>query len=370
VPVTSRSGWLGYDPAPGEPAALRELGRAGGRTAGALAVAAAELRALAGDGSGWRGEAAEACRERLGRLPAQLEEAAGGLRAAHTALELFADRLDDAQRHAWRIAREAEAVRARADDPWAEELLERLRWRARALHDEVLGESIAAERALRAAADLAPAEPGWFERFVRSNTTLLEGASVVLGVAAGIAAATGVGMAVAPALAGLSLAASLALHHYGEADEAALVLAVVGAMTAGVGTAAAVAGRSAWAAAGAATAAGRLPTRAAAVSAAGRVADDVGWAVTAHGVGSFAGTVTADARNRQPRAVCRTTSTPARSGPAIGPRSTASLLDGPPSWSFQGSGPLVVEGFRPVELEQPTVPSPDRLAGPVVPPAP
>lgn len=311
------SSWvlLGSDPAPGDPEALRALARAATRTAAAVLTSARELRGLAGDDGAWTGPAAEACRQRIDRLPARLEEAGQALHAAGLAIAGFAEVLDDAQRSARRMLREAELLAGRYDELQAYLRREQLRGQAAALRQEVRAAAGVAARALYRAAEAAPDEPGWFERFVRSNVTWIESASFVLSVAAGVAAVTGVGAPVALGLAAASAAATGLLYHYGEAGEGDVVLAVAGAMMTpvGLGAKALAAGRQAQG----------VSTRAADVAA--LASDVVGSGITAYsGVGVAAG-VAGNATELRRRQMCRTTVT----APAVAPATPRPPLVGP-----------------------------------------
>ncbi|HVM27549.1 MAG TPA: WXG100 family type VII secretion target [Mycobacteriales bacterium] len=239
---------LGLDPAPGDPAGLRAIGRTAARTAEQMTSSGARLRALAEEDGLWRGEAAQAYRARLGTLPGQLDDAARALHAAERALEAFAGRLEEAAGQARRLALLADEQRALLPAPAAQAHLHAMREQAQRLHSQVLADSRTAQRALHAAADAAPRDPGWLRQVVdgvdawlgevvREHAVLVEVAAFVLSVAAGATMATGL-VPLTAALAGMSLAASWALHHYGEATDAEFAVAVAGTLTLGVGGAA------------------------------------------------------------------------------------------------------------------------------------
>jgi uncharacterized protein YukE len=317
--VSAAASWcptLGPYPAPGDPETVRELGRGAGRLAGELVDAARSLRGLARPDGLWEGAAARAYRDRLGTLPGQLEEAAAALARADRALQGFATELDDAQAAARRLVGERDEAQAALPDPAAQLRLQALAPRARGLRARVRAAASVAERALREAAALAPTDPGWLHRLVERHAEWIERASLVLSVAAAVATvslgATGVGLAVAGGLAFLSAACTLTLHHYGEASEAEVTLALAGAMTFGIASAPAAAARlgvsAAPAAARAAAVAGRLPPRAAAVADATSTGTT---AVSAVGVGAGVGEDLNAWRQRQQRDV-------AGAGPAGG----------------------------------------------------
>ena len=284
----------GLEPPPGDPDELRRLGRAAGRAAVQLTGSAARMRSIAATDGVWRGDAAEACRARLGALPARLDDAAAALRHAAGAVLACASHLEQAQHTARRLS--AEALELLAAPPSFESRLQldEVHRRARAARAELDGHLAVAARALRAAAESAPDEPGWWERaagavddrvraFVVEHARAVELAAYALGLAAGLAAATGLGAAVAVPLAAASYAASLALVHYTEADEDDLLLATAGVLTLGTGMAAGRAVQGAVAAG--------APSSAALAAAVGRTAERadaaltvVGGALTGRGV--------------------------------------------------------------------------------------
>ncbi|HWH27399.1 MAG TPA: hypothetical protein VNU26_00310 [Mycobacteriales bacterium] len=311
---------LGLDPAPGDPDEVRRLARAAGRTARRLGSAAERLRSLGADHGLWQGEAAEAFRTRIDDLPRRLDDAAAALSAVRGTLDGFAERLEDAQRRARLLAGEAhevltgpEPVVVAYDSRPAR--LAAVRRRAHALRAEVAADAAATATVLRQAAERAPDEPSrleravgaldaWVEDVVVENARAVEVVSLALGVAASVAAATGVGLSVAAPLAAASYAASLALVHYTEADEDDLLLATVGLLTFGVGTAAASTVRAAHlAGATASTSSGAAAwaTTASVAATVGRGAGRTGWAVTAWSGGVTAAGVHGDARQRSAR---------------------------------------------------------------------
>jgi hypothetical protein len=102
---------LGFDPAPGSPAALLEQAREADRAARALsgaAVAAGRLDAR------WRGEAAEAYRARTEELPMDLGRAAAAHGALARELSAYAEGVAARQVRAADLEERAAALRARA----------------------------------------------------------------------------------------------------------------------------------------------------------------------------------------------------------------------------------------------------------------
>ncbi len=114
---------LGEDPTPGDPAAVRGMGRSWGLLADDAEFAEQRIRSLLGDGAvgAWVGEAGEAFREKTGDLPEQLGKCRASYRLASEALEWWAGRLATHQGEAdealvkGRVARrELEAAQAAA----------------------------------------------------------------------------------------------------------------------------------------------------------------------------------------------------------------------------------------------------------------
>ena len=102
---------LGFDPAPGSPAALLEQAREADRAARALsgaAVAAGRLDAR------WRGQAAEAYRARTEELPVDLGRAAAAHGALARELSAYAEGVAARQLRAADLEERAAALRARA----------------------------------------------------------------------------------------------------------------------------------------------------------------------------------------------------------------------------------------------------------------
>lgn len=208
----SESPALGFDPAPGHPAAVFALAGKLRTSAASLGEASRVVDALVSNSGGWQGEAATAFRASLSKdLPRYL-------RSAHTSLAEAARRLtawhDILVAHRSLAARyEARAAAATTEDDLAD---------ARRLAHELASEHSAAARRvaemLDSAADrLAPKEPGVFasvwQKIVDDPADALSNASAILGA---IGAGVGLfcppaGLAVMLVAGGLSLAA-LTMH--------------------------------------------------------------------------------------------------------------------------------------------------------------
>uniref|UniRef100_A0AAU2JWD1 Uncharacterized protein n=1 Tax=Streptomyces sp. NBC_00049 TaxID=2903617 RepID=A0AAU2JWD1_9ACTN len=203
---------LGFDPAPGNPAAVLALAKKLGLSANSLGEASRVVNALVSQSSAWQGEAATAFRASLSQdLPRYLG-------SAHTSLTEAARRLtawhDTLVAHRDLAARyESQAAAAASEQPLAD---------ARRLARELAAEHGAAARrvaqTLNAAADkLAPKEPGLLSSIWHKITDdpgdALSNASAMLGLigAAVALACPPAGLAIMLVGSGLSLAA-LATH--------------------------------------------------------------------------------------------------------------------------------------------------------------
>jgi hypothetical protein len=102
---------LGFDPAPGSPAALLAQAREADRAARALAGAAAAAGRL---DAGWQGGAAEAYRQQARDLPADLGRAASAHGTLARELTAYADELAGRQLRAADLEARAAALRAQA----------------------------------------------------------------------------------------------------------------------------------------------------------------------------------------------------------------------------------------------------------------
>lgn len=199
---------LGFDPAPGNPAAVLALAKKLSTSAASLGEASRIMKSLVAHSAAWQGEAAMAFRASLSQdLPRYLG-------SAHTSLAEAAKRLtawhDTLVAHRALAARyEAQAAAAKTEPALAD---------ARRLARELASEHGAAARriarTLDAAADrLAPKEPGALASLWRKITDdpgdALSNASAILGaIGAGVALfCPPAGLAVMLVAGGLSLAA-------------------------------------------------------------------------------------------------------------------------------------------------------------------
>ncbi|MGW3054836.1 hypothetical protein ACWC98_02745 [Streptomyces goshikiensis] len=208
----SHSPALGFDPAPGNPAAVLTLAKKLLASANSLGEASRVVDALASNSSGWQGEAATAFRASLSRdLPRYL-------RSAHTSLAEAARRLT-----AWHdtlVAHRALAARyeSQAAAATTEPALADARRLARELAAEHAAAAARVAKTLNAAADrLAPKEPGVFaslwQKITEDPADALSNASAILGAAGALVALAcpPAGLAIMLVGSGLSLAA-LAMH--------------------------------------------------------------------------------------------------------------------------------------------------------------
>ena len=163
---------LGFDPAPGDAAALAAAAGAWLTLSEQLAQEAQGVAALH-SGLTWTGRAASACVERLHVVPADLETASSACRSAARALSHYADELTRLQRSAADL--EASAARHLAaarnatsndDAHAASRELARIVHAATALHDDALARAREAAAVLAAARADAPHSPGWFHRML------------------------------------------------------------------------------------------------------------------------------------------------------------------------------------------------------------
>lgn len=219
---------LGFDPAPGDPAAL---GTAAGAVTGAgrvLGDAAANVTRL--NSAGWTGDAADAFRGQLADLPRDLDLAARSHRTAARTLTDYGTGLAARQRRATELETRAatlrqqesaavaevnrlagrtapagspeftalkgryDSARARATSIGSD--LQEVLAEARRLHSEHRSAAADAARALRGVADAPYEEPGWLSRAwssvkgwiaehaetLRTISSVLKGISAVLGV--------------------------------------------------------------------------------------------------------------------------------------------------------------------------------------------
>jgi hypothetical protein len=190
---------LGFDPAPGDVAAIREVATTTRRTATRIAETRDALRRIGTDTGYWRGKAATEFIGKVGELPGYLERADSSSAEALRALESWLNDLTEFQRNA--RSYEDEAASTRAELERARALRDRLRAQESAaaseeerqqLRDEFQRAQAQVDRLdtafsrvldsahrladhhdararevaqlIRAAADHAPPEPGFFER--------------------------------------------------------------------------------------------------------------------------------------------------------------------------------------------------------------
>ncbi|MER5871661.1 hypothetical protein [Streptomyces sp. NPDC002044] len=199
---------LGFDPAPGNPAAVLALAKKLSSSAASLGEASRIMKSLVAHSSAWQGEAATAFRASLSKdLPRYLG-------SAHTSLAEAAKRLTSW--HDTLVAHRALAARyeSQAAAAKTEQSLTDARRLARELAAEHGAVARRVARTLDAAADrLAPKEPGAMASLWRKITDdpgdALSNASAILGaIGAGVALfCPPAGLAVMLVAGGLSLAA-------------------------------------------------------------------------------------------------------------------------------------------------------------------
>lgn len=107
---------LGFNPTPGDTNTVRDLGKKLADCAKVLEEAHGLVTKLM-DGSYWRGDAAVAFREQLedGPLPLNLKNAAHSVRKAARQLDRWEGELDDFQRRAKKLEREAKDAQDAVD---------------------------------------------------------------------------------------------------------------------------------------------------------------------------------------------------------------------------------------------------------------
>src|SRR6266496_2652069 len=210
---------LGFDPAPGDPAALDTAARATGQFAQRLAGDVATLRRM--QASSWVGEAGDRFRDNIKDLPQDLDRARAAHETASTALGGFAGTLGQAQSRARTLEQEAaeaqrqqqvtaanaESLRQQAnaaEGPARDQLaadyyatarqaaqygdrLSQIRAQARQLQADLAGQADQAAGRLRGAAQAPYHEPHWWQKawssfldWVRDNADALRKVSGVL----------------------------------------------------------------------------------------------------------------------------------------------------------------------------------------------
>ena len=197
---------LGFDPAPGDPAALAASARA--LAAAADTVAGAGVAAARLESGGWRGAAGDGLRSRLAPLPRDLDRAGRAHAGAAAALGRYGAELWDRQLRAAGLEALAAELRRRlpatgdglssaqaALVPAVEEQLRQAVAAARRLHEEHVAAAAATATALRAASDPPYGRPGRLSRAVSGVkawvsdhadvlvqiSTVLKGVSAALG---------------------------------------------------------------------------------------------------------------------------------------------------------------------------------------------
>ncbi|CAM5705459.1 hypothetical protein BOQ63_016055 [Streptomyces viridifaciens] len=110
---------LGFNPTPGDPAAVAGLSSSLRRVSQHLTGVHTTLAQISGDQGQWTGEAAKAFAARFGKLPGYLQDAADSITAAYQALDVWYQALTEHQPRAAELARAA--VSARQDRAQAEQ---------------------------------------------------------------------------------------------------------------------------------------------------------------------------------------------------------------------------------------------------------
>ncbi|MFD6968432.1 hypothetical protein [Streptomyces sp. NPDC059979] len=203
---------LGFDPAPGNPAAVLALTRKLSASATSLGEASRVVKDLVSHSSAWQGEAATAFRASLSRdLPRYLGSAHTSLAEAARRLTGWHDTLVAHRELAARYASQAAAAKT-------EEALTDVRRLAQELATEHAAAARRVAQTLNAATDkLAPKEPGLlasiWNKIVEDPADALSNASAILGaIGAGVALlCPPAGLAIMLVGSGLSLAA-LVMH--------------------------------------------------------------------------------------------------------------------------------------------------------------
>ncbi|MEU6266656.1 WXG100 family type VII secretion target [Saccharopolyspora shandongensis] len=164
---------LGFDPARGDVATVRELARQATDAAGYAKEAHEALKAVQSQQDVWQGQAAKAFAEELGELPKYIGDAHSSLEAAGKALSTWSTRLQEHQAAAAKL--EAQAKKARATyegtagkpeeiraEAW--DALNAVRGKAENLQELWEDDGRICAKALREAAEKAPAK-AFFESF-------------------------------------------------------------------------------------------------------------------------------------------------------------------------------------------------------------
>lgn len=201
---------LGFDPAPGDLEAVRDLVKAVGRVTSGSDTAQTELSKMGTADGIWAGKAATSFQDTYSPVPPYLKKALGSLDTAHRALSSWETQLDGFQSRARKLEEEAaEAARkvnsaqsavdslpsstvglSDADEKKHEKdskekkksletatgELSAIRSRAHSLQSEHGQAAADVTRLVKGAADDAPPEPGWFEEALDAVGDLLSDA--------------------------------------------------------------------------------------------------------------------------------------------------------------------------------------------------
>ncbi|MQA86649.1 MAG: hypothetical protein GEV03_18945 [Streptosporangiales bacterium] len=115
---------LGFDPAPGEPAVVDATAEKIAKVAGSLDRIHDALDSVAEVGGIWEGVAAEAFVEAMGELPEQARELSDGLLRASRLLTGWEGSLEDYQRRAMELERQAAAAKRELDQALSDPALD------------------------------------------------------------------------------------------------------------------------------------------------------------------------------------------------------------------------------------------------------
>ncbi|MFE4409917.1 hypothetical protein [Streptomyces sp. NPDC056821] len=191
---------LGFDPAPGDLETVKVMVSAMGRVTRDSGTAQRQLSKIGTSDGIWAGKSAKTFADSVEKIPPYLKKALTSVSSAHralsgwqTSLEGFQTRARKLEEEAAEAARKVSAAKGNLDglptgtsklsDKEQEKLekekkekqkaydtagddLEDVRRRARSLHTEYAQAADATARTIKAAADDAPPEPGWFDDLV------------------------------------------------------------------------------------------------------------------------------------------------------------------------------------------------------------
>lgn len=256
--------YLGFDPARGNVATLRDLATEIGKTATYASEAHDALVSINKNEGVWTGEAAKAFSENIEDLPGYLDDAHSSMESANRALSKWANELEQHQREAARLEEEARKAIAIAEQADAEvrrggyldlqqlensttffqaqqaaniawNNVENIRRAAEQLLETWLEDSAVCAKALREAGETAP-EEGFFEaigNFIASHmSTLADVAGIISSIAGALSFIPGLNAIAAPIalVSGLvSLGANAAdITIKGEWDDPMSYVSIVG----------------------------------------------------------------------------------------------------------------------------------------------